>query len=110
GHTEQRPIRFATLEGEKKPAMIHRHPSDDIGSQRLARPHKLIDGYGHVGHSLKTACEFLRDIEARRLKQFGEWTVGADKINDERPAQLIADAFVCQKIAHVEKVARVLTV
>jgi|HubBroStandDraft_5_1064220.scaffolds.fasta_scaffold08266_2 hypothetical protein len=64
----------------------------------------------HLAHAVETACKFLRDIYARGSEEFGERTVRADEIDDEGAAQILIDAFVCQKIADIEEVARVLAV
>jgi len=36
--------------------------------------------------------------------------IGAEKVDDEGISQLVVDAFVGDQVAHVEKIARMLTV
>ena len=108
--TEQRPVGLALLHRNQKPLLFLRHLADDLLDEIFARLQEVIEADRLVHHALEAPPVFGRNIEPLRRENFGHRPVMAQQVDDEGLAQRVVDAFICQQVAHVEQVARVLAV
>ena len=104
------PVGFAALERQQKLAVRIGHLSDDVGNQCFTRRKQGLEFDRLSRHADETSVKFYRNIFAPHRQNFGHGAVVADQVDEEGPTQRIVDAFIRQKITHVEQIAWMLTV
>jgi len=94
GDAKQRPIRFAAFEAEKKAPVFIRHVSNHCGDDCFPRGLKLFQIDGHPGNSYKTPLKLSAERFSVGSQDFRHRSIVADDIDEECPAQFIADALM----------------
>src|SRR5216684_1503402 len=87
-----------------------RHFSDNEINQGFSRNLKLIERDRLRRHALKAARKLFVDDLSRWRQYFSHRPIVAEQVHDKSATQGIVYSLACEKIPHVEEVARMLTI
>lgn len=97
-------------EGPKKVPVRIGHLADNLGNEHLSGCQKVFPGDRLVGHVLR-AAENSRNISLRLGgKNLKHRAVVTEHVDDKRAAQAVVYYFVCEQVAYIKKIARMLAI
>ena len=99
--TQQFPLGSSFPDGEKEPAVFLGHTSDEFLDEFFPRAKQVAKCNSSYRHPLKSAREFLGDIEAHGRENLRHGPVVAEDVNQEGLSQGWPDSLVYEKVADI---------
>ena len=87
-----------------------RHLTNDCANETPACRYEFVDRHRRVRHSLETAQKFRPDVFRNCLQHLEHRATVAQQVDDKGAPQIEIDSFMREEVAHIEKIARMLTI